>query len=161
MVKQPGKPAKLRAKAGEARYLVPFAVDLAQEFKEGGEHRRTVANLMLYLGDVVNCLAEDPYPVAEAAESSRKFSQLYLALWKEGGEGDSWKVKPKLHLFQELLEFTAVEAGTLRNFWTYRDEDWGGWLAKSGARRAGAAWAANVSLNLVNRFRALTQDLAA
>ena len=84
-----------------------------------------------------------------------------MPIGKRAQGGDAWKVKPKLHLFQELLEFTAVEAGNPRNFWTYKDEDWGGWLAKRGARRGGASWAANVSLNLVNRFRALTQDLAA
>ena len=37
-------PAKLRAKAGECRALIPFGAALAKEFDNGGPHRCTIAH---------------------------------------------------------------------------------------------------------------------
>ena len=45
-----------------------------------------------------------------------------------------WRTKPKLHLLQEILEYTALEAGSPSRYWTYMDESWGGWLATTGGQ---------------------------
>ena len=45
-------PAKLRAKAGECRALIPFGAALAKEFDNGDPHRCTVAHLMNHLEEI-------------------------------------------------------------------------------------------------------------
>jgi hypothetical protein len=156
MIKPPSKAAKLRCKAGECRYLIPFGVQLAAEFNTGGSYRNAVCNLLRYLGEIQQALTEEPYPQAECAERSRKLCLLYVSLWKQCGQGDRWRVKPKLHLFQELMEFSLPASP--RSYWTYKDEDWGGKLAKLSASRGGHHSAANISLKAVQRYRVITSS---
>jgi hypothetical protein len=161
MVKAPGQPAKLRAKAAQCRYLLPFGAALAKEFSGGSEHRATVSNLMQYLLEVTMCMSTEPYDASRAATACRRFCLLYSALEKEALQNNnlsSWRCKPKLHLFQELIEYTSPEAGSPSLFWTYLDESWGGWLAHTGARRGGANRAPTTALNLLRRFRACVKE---
>ena len=111
MVKAPGQPAKLRAKAAQCRYLLPFGAALAKEFSGGSEHRATVSNLMQYLLEVTVCISTEPYDASRASAACRKFCLLYSALEKEAlqnNNSSSWRCKPKLHLFQELIEYTLL-----------------------------------------------------
>ena len=59
------------------------------------------------------------------------------------------RVKPKMHLFLEL----CIEGGKPATCWTYRDEDWGGSVAKMSRRRGGLLSTAAYSSNLLDRFR--------
>ena len=158
MLRQPGKGPKLRSKAGECRYLVPFAYELAKEYDNGTPHRRTVHKLLENFHQVTECISTEPFNAAVAADACRKTCLLFVSLENEAlarGDEKSWRVKPKMHMFQELTEYLGPELGTPRNYWTYRDEAWGGWLSKTAERRGGAKWAASVALNLLQRYRAL------
>ena len=75
------------------------------------------------------------------------------------GDALSWRVKPKLHMLQELILYVSVEFGSARNFWTYQDESWGGWLSNCAARRGGAKFAGTVAFGLLQRYRASVTDV--
>jgi hypothetical protein len=157
MVKLPGQPPKLRSKAGECRYLVPFGALIAERFNDGNPHRHKVSQLMSHLLVVQTCISNEPYNDQLASSACVKFCQLYASLEEEAlAQGDelSWRCKPKLHMFQELIEFLGPEAGSPRHFWTYQDESWGGWLSKTATRRGGPKLAAATALNMLRRYRA-------
>jgi len=157
MIKLPGKPARLRSKAGGCKYLIPFGAALAKELSQGGKHRATVYNPMRNLHEVALCVPTMPYDAPRAAAAGRHFCLLFAALEKEAlnsGNNRAWRVKPKLHLFAELIEYTAPEAGSPGLFWTYLDESWGGTLANAGARRRGPKFASSSAMNLIRRYRA-------
>ena len=62
--------------------------------------------------------------------------------------GVNWRVKPKLHMFWE-----CCAAGTRPDScWTYRDEDFGGYAAKTSGRRGGKNSVAATSASLIDRF---------
>ena len=124
-------PAKLRAKAGECRALIPFGV-LWPKFDNADPHRCTVAHLMNHLDEISVLVTAVPYQAERAAQTCKRFALLYTALEKEAlAHEDSlaWRIKPKRHLLQELLEYTVVDAGSPSRYWTKRDESWGGRLA--------------------------------
>ena len=101
------------------------------------------------------CSSRRPWP------GTRCFASLFVALEaearKENPTSLRWRVKPKLHLFQELCEFVAPEQGNPRLFWTYRDEDHGGWLAAVGARRGGKNVPGTTALRIFQRYCCLTE----
>jgi hypothetical protein len=87
-------------------------------------------------------------------------AQLFVALEdlaRSAGDELSWRVKPKLHLFEELIQFMSFDLGSARNFWTYQDESWGGWLSNCAARRGGPKFAATVALGMLQRYRAVAK----
>jgi hypothetical protein len=154
-------PAKLRTKAGECRALIPFGAALAKELENGDPHRCAVAHLMNHLEEISVLVTYVPYQAERTAQTCKRFALLYTALEKEAWDHEdslAWRIKPKLHLLQELLEYTALDAGSPSRYWTYMDESWGGWLATTGARRGGANNPSQVSLNLIQRFRAFITD---
>jgi hypothetical protein len=57
-----------------------------------------------------------------------------------------WKIKPKLHLF---LELCSVERTRPSLCWNYRDEDFGGSVARLARRRGGLLSASAFSRNLI------------
>ncbi len=57
-----------------------------------------------------------------------------------------WKIKPKLHLF---LELCSVETTKPSLCWNYRDEDFGGSVARLARRRGGLLSARAFSQNLI------------
>jgi hypothetical protein len=158
MLRMPGKAPKLRGKAGETRYLVPFGLEIAQEFAPKSFHAATVCRLMESLMSLYTLLDSDPFPAKQAAATSLEFCLIFQALATEAelrGHGAAWRLKPKLHLLQELLEYDCIEHGSSpRTFWTYYDESWGAWVADAAARRGGHKAAATIAANVLNRFRA-------
>ena len=58
---------------------------------------------------------------------------LHVELEKHAPAG-LWKMKPQFHMAQELCEFDLVN---LSLTWVYRDEDYGGSLAKTSKHRGG------------------------
>jgi len=104
------KKIKLRAKAGECRYLVPFCVYVSSKVQHLDEHWMTVAWLFQYLYKLqmmVSGLAE--WDANEAGEFCRLFCSLFEALSREAEQDGkhTWRMKPKLHLMQEsCLRFT-------------------------------------------------------
>ena len=71
------------------------------------------------------------------------------------GDDKSWRMKPKVHLFQELCEYKAGIFGSPELFWTYQDESFCSFLAKCAKRRGGQNFAATVPQRLLDRYRAL------
>ena len=157
MIRKDSGCPKLRGKASQIRALVPFAAQLALEFcSANNPHENTVKNTVLLLAEIYSYLDVTPWPAAAAATATRKFVLLYRALETEAiaKQADSvfWRVKPKFHLFIELVEFVAVQQGSPKAFWTYRDEDFGGQLSKLAARRGGVRNPATIALQLLRCF---------
>ena len=117
-----GKSPQLKGKAAAIRALIPFCRDLAaRHFSSGSLHDLTAVQLFEHLGTAYDCL--DKFCQARLAQASRKLAGLWVALEAEAvlhNPGTKhWKVKPKLHLVQELCELGGA----------YRDEGFGGALA--------------------------------
>ena len=155
MIKAGKKPPKLRSKAAECRYLVPFAVQLANEFS-GGVEGDTIKQVVKLLQDLYDFTNQESYPAEVVAQTCRRMCILLSTLEEEAhGRGSvCWRMKPKVHLAQELLEYQTLTDGNPKLCWTYRDEDWGGWLAKCATRRGGHATPESVGLQVINRFLA-------
>jgi hypothetical protein len=99
-----------------------------------------------------------PFPAELAAAECQLFCDKYLALNLEAearGRPKHWKMKPKFHLIQELLQYDCLRTQqSPRLSWTYADESWGGVVAKIAARRGGFKNAAGVGLIVMQRYRA-------
>jgi hypothetical protein len=160
MIQMRGKPPKLRAKAAECRYLLPFGAALSAEFAGQSQHWDTVKHLLKNLLTIATSFAKESWDSEVAKAACRRFCLLYKGLEEEAlqaGDTLSWRVKPKLHLMQELLEYQCEEGDNPSLFWTYMDESWGGVLATAGSRRGGAKLASSTALNVIQRFRAMTR----
>ena len=129
MIKVPGTAPKQRGKAAQVRYLLPFAARLAESFADMDQHWQTVAVLTESAVLLTLCSQERPYPKHEAADLPRKLALLYTGLERKAvanGDVTSWRVKPKLHLMQELIERQCLEAVAPCECWASKDESWGG-----------------------------------
>jgi hypothetical protein len=155
-----GKPPKLRAKAAEARFLVPFAKEaaerlLAQEARGllpqvAHVQEATARQAACHLAACYDCLSQATYSPEALRENSRKFALLYVAL-ERATPHPAWRVKPKLHLFQEMCELGTACPSLC---WSYRDEDFGGSLAQVSRRRGGSSSPAATAAALLAKFAA-------
>ena len=156
-----GSAPKLRGKGAEVRHILPFAIEMALEYQDGSPHRHTVLAMLQWLSKCCSLVKERPYPAEAAAEAARKVAQLWSALEAEArraGDFVHWRIKPKLHLFQELLEFVSPKHGPPNTFHCYLDERIGGWVSQMACRRGGAKSGPNVALNCLNRYRAYAAE---
>ena len=65
---------------------------------------------------------------------------------------DKWfRIKPKLHMFLHVCSDGSRPA----RYWAYRDEDYGGSVARLSRRRGGCRNATATSLNVLQRFAIL------
>jgi hypothetical protein len=131
------KANKMKCKASIARDLVPFLPTLCRRFlNSGSEHDRAVQVLVQSLADCYK-LMETPGP--DLRKASQRFANACAALEHEvlqrNPNDPHWRIKPKLHLFQELCEFGQR---TARLFWCYMDETFGNVMAQLAKRRGGA-----------------------
>lgn len=76
---------------------------------------------------------------------------MLLVRLEERAGGIDWRVKPKLHLLQELAE---VSGSCPSDSWLYRDEDFGGSLAQMSRRRGGRNAPHNTSAVVLAKFQA-------
>jgi hypothetical protein len=131
---QATNPPKLRGRADEVRGLVPFAHQIAQELLSDLDPKEsTVKQCAVHLLACYSCLSAASFDSEVIAERTRKLCLLWVALEAAAPEPRLWRVKPKLHLFQHLCEAGSRPA----TCWTYRDEDFGGSMARLGSRRMG------------------------
>lgn len=131
-----GQPNKLRSKAAQARYLVPFLPALCEGCMPDTPRGQAVKFTAQALAACYALLPQAPCP--QMAKASRRFANSYCALWQYVStveELDAWQVKPKLHLFQELCEYSRR---CPRDFWCYSDESFGNVCSDFGRRRGGA-----------------------
>jgi hypothetical protein len=154
---------KLRAKGGETRHLVPFAAKLSAEVSANSQttHWATVASVFDLLHTCANVIAERPFNQEKLERCSSRLCILWSSLEREAqakGSDTNWRMKPKVHMFQELCTSTSVSHGSPELFWTYKDESWCGDMAKASKRRGGQKHVATVPFRLLTRFRALNKD---
>ena len=150
--KAANKSPKLRSKAGETRCLVPFAAELATLLLTDATDvfQSTVKECAGLLDKAYQCLSRSSFSHEGLSQSCRRFCVMYSALQAASPEGN-WTVKPKFHLWQELCEQSTSCPATC---WTYRDEDFGGSVAKLAHRRGGASVPGACSLQVLQKFRA-------
>ena len=160
MVRKDNGSLKMRTKGAETRSLVPFGVILASEMHEEQQssHTKSVYVCISHLLDFYMLMCLPEYNVQAGAEACRRCLSMYKALSLEAasnGEEQRWKLKPKAHLFQELAEFQSAQWGNPRNFWTYADEDFVGWVATIARSRGGPKQASTAARRVMERYRAM------
>ena len=72
-----------------------------------------VAHLMNHLEEISVLVTYVPYQAERTTQTCKRFALLYTTLEREALEQEdslSWRRKPKLHLLQELLDYTALES---------------------------------------------------
>ena len=145
---------KLRGKAGEIRALIPFALEAAERHLDARDpFESTTIEAARQLNSCYSCLSGDAYSHATLKECCRRYCLLSVSLDETSAAQDSifWRLKPKIHLFQELCEMAASNPSMT---WVYRDEDVGGSLAGLARRRGGHNTPAAIGFTVLNKFRA-------
>lgn len=134
MYAAPGKAPKLRGKAAEVRHLVPFVSQVADRLlRREDTFEATAAAIARQLHECYTMLAADVFDSQALAGGSRRLCLLWVSLEKHA-VAPNWRIKPKMHLFQELCELTQTNPS---HCWVYRDEDFGGTIAQLSRRRGG------------------------
>jgi hypothetical protein len=142
---------KLRAKAAEARKLVPFArLEAARCLSGGKPEEVTAMQAAVHLEKCYNCLSN--YDTVTLQNESTHFLLLYKALEEHAVSVGScaWKVKPKFHIWQELCNMPDNPV----SHWVYRDEDFGGYVAQVAKRKGGKNTVRATGEQVLNKFRA-------
>ena len=147
--KSGASPPKLRGRAGKVRGLVSFGLQLAQDMLSDADPlEASVKQCAVHLHACYTCLAAASFDSAVLKEQSRRFCLLYVALEARHPDNSTWRVKPKLHLFQHLCESGSRPSMC----WTYRDEDFGGSVARMGRRRGGKNTPQSTAKSVLLRF---------
>ena len=153
------KPPKLRAKGGEARYLLPIVYEMTAHWRDlnlDDVHKNTAGSAVKLLFELQLCVATDPYDHDRASSLCRRCCVLYCSLEQDAlrsGDAARWRVKPKLHMLQEMIEYMPG-AGSPKNYWCYVDESWVGFVSKIAHRRGGRCNASVAADKLLSGYRA-------
>ena len=128
---------KLRCSGAKCRALVPFVLKMCTELCDLQDPvEEAMYWAAWHLNRVYTTLSASYAEPAQAMqESSTQFALQYVALHDQlHGEDDKvWRIKPKLHFFLHLCS----AGGRPAMHWCYRDEDFGGSVAKAARRRGG------------------------
>ena len=134
------KTPEVKAKGGVIRYAVPVVNALLQRhLADGNIFEQSVAHAGKALCDCYGVLTNfDQDVLKEAAE---RFVLLYVALetaaLQENADSKLFHVKPKLHLFMEMVFYVCRRKGSPREFWCYLDESHGHEAEGMAASRGG------------------------
>ena len=122
------QPPKLHASASNCRALIYFGHLAAQRFLSDAVPTESAAKTAAYhLNLCYSTLkSASQFNRDTLFHSSQAFVLQYAALM-EVSDGIAWRIKPKAHMFLEL----CAEGSQPNLFWTYRDEDYGGTVAKT------------------------------
>ena len=104
MVKDPKKPfPKLRAKAGEARELVPFSMLLIEALKEN-DIEQSMYQCAFHFNQCYTLLSNASFDAVALRDHGASFSALYVALHEyfDASGVHLFKITPTLHLFPTL-----------------------------------------------------------
>ena len=128
---------KLKAKAAATRHLAAYALHVVQEYGGASKSDRQMLALCRLLNRFYEIIAAESQFLSPAAREElpslgQKLVGIYMALATEAHrKGEKfWKAMPKLHIFQHLCEWQALERGNPRYFWCYADEDLAGLMAE-------------------------------
>lgn len=152
--KEKSKFPKMRGKAGEIRALIPFANQLGQELLGDSVEHEAAKLCASSFNECYSCLSEHAFCPERMEKQSRIFALQYVGLnaLAESRGKKLWAVKPKFHMFLELTHDCSV---TPVRWWTYRDEDFGGFMSSTVRRRGGYLTPCAVGVSCFNRFAAL------
>ena len=146
-------PYKLRGSAAKIRALVPFVWKLAQEMLDLRiPIHAAMRQAAFHLNGVYSALSSKRGdPVATMKEHGTKFALQYVALHDHCNAADerAWRIKPKLHLFLHITSDSSLPRLT----WTYRDEDFGGSVARMARRRGNLLSCRATSWTTLARFK--------
>ena len=144
---------KLRCSAAKARALVPFAWRIAHEIlDEDNPVHASLKQAAFHLNKVYECLSSDhPDPTATMKVHGVKFALQYVALHDHLNPANdkAFRIKPKLHLFLHITGDGSIP----RKYWTYRDEDFGGSVARMARRRGGLLRCGQTSAQVLRKFK--------
>ena len=148
------KSPKLRAKAGEARELIPCQLLIAQKFCDvDSTVEATMVQASQQLYNLYDCLSARQWSTVHFLEAAQRFLLLFAALEAHFEQDKLFRVKPKAHQLIEL-----ARAGTNPVFtWNYRDESFGHYLSEMAQRRGGKFSMKAVSSSVLYRFLAANQ----
>ena len=146
-------PYKIRGGAAKIRALVPFVWQLAQEILDLNVPKyAAMSQAAFHLNEVYSALSADhPDPCASMKEHGIKFALQYVALHDHchAADGKAWRLKPKLHLFLHITSDSSLP----RLNWTYRDEDFGGSVARMARRRGSILRCGSTCTITLTRFK--------
>jgi len=127
-IKKPGDWPKFLGKAADTRRLVYFAAELAKEHNSRSEHdmvRQAACDALVRILDVME--AEPRFLSPAARQQLIRLSRAFMAAWAklstealQKGQR-AWKMTPKFHLMQHILEHQSWI--NPRFTWAYADED--------------------------------------
>ena len=144
---------KLRCSAAKCRKLVPFALRLATEMCDmSNPVEEALYKAAFHLNEVYGALSSScPEADAVMREHSVKFALQYVALHDHlnGDDARLFRIKPKLHFFLHLCS----DGGHPARHWCYRDEDFGGSVAKAARRRGGMRKASATSWRVLTGLK--------
>ena len=143
-------PPKLKGNASTTRALIPFMYEAAEELLDTSDPIENAMQVAAFhLLECYRCLSNDELNWRTILPaSSTSFVLQYKALADHHGDVN-WRCKPKLHHFLELCSGTSKPNLS----WTYRDEDYGGTVAKLAHSRGGSTNPKVVSAKTLLRFK--------
>ena len=151
MIQPKSKGPKLKCSAAECRALVPFASNKAREILSTADATEHAAILAIEsLHECYKALSHESIFYRDVLRTeATKFAINYTALDDAFADPKVWKTKPKMHIFVELCS----EGSRPSTFWTYRDEDFGGSVARASRRKGGMLSVPSYSSAMLTRFR--------
>ena len=140
---------KLRTRGAETRHLVPFGKILADELlDESNPFENGVKYAMHYLQEAHHVgLNKKDFEPLRLQRAVNAFLLQYKSL-EDMSEPFTWHLKPKFHLFAEL----SLGSDCPSQHWLYRDEEFGGTLARMARSKGGQETAWAVSSRCLQRF---------
>ena len=123
------QPAKLKGSAAQVRNVIPFVQEFCDEVcRDDMPREAAIKSAAKHLSHCYQALASSSAPVRdEALYTSSQAHVLQCHALYEGGDGVCFRCKPKHHAFLELCSQKGVVPNS---FWCYRDEDFGGPIAR-------------------------------
>ena len=147
------KPYKLRGSAAKIRALVPFMYQLGQEVLDINDPvDAAVRQAAFHLHEVYAALSsQHADPCGSMKEHGLKFAIQYVGLhdFLNPADDKAFRIKPKLHLFLHITSDSSLPRLT----WTYRDEDFGGSVARMSRRRGNLLRCSSTSMCCLSRFK--------
>lgn len=147
---------KLRAKDGECRHLLHLACEISAEFAMTDQSvlHSTISATFAKLFDYQMSLGVTPFHHEACAKACRDCCTLYKGI-SDNTPSNLWKIKPKIHMFQELCEYMAPMLRDPSNYWNYRNESYVGFISSVSSSRGGVRTAAKNPKNVLQKCRAL------
>ena len=121
---------KLKAKAAATRHVARFSLWIAQRWNSGSTHdelKVAINEIIVRLYEMFATSSQffTPKTDDEIFTLGGQLGEIYMRLYTEAAHNGErlWKMTPKVHLSQELLQYQCQVWGNPAYFWCYADED--------------------------------------